>query len=221
MDKDHIIVTIGIIANVFSMLSYFTSIPTFKTMIKKKAVEDFNQIPYVLTFITCEAWVVYSFITLFGWLMLLSNGIGIVIYGIYLVIFMKYAKNQRQTTLICLGVCTIVLLVVFGLIYKLSKGITYDHTIGWSCVICSIITNLYSTKTMVVDTGDLKPMSLPSTIVSMLSASLWVTFGYLDKSVPVTLANGINLLISALQMILLVVFSNSKQEQTGTVMENL
>ncbi|KAM7255218.1 hypothetical protein ACFE04_020459 [Oxalis oulophora] len=53
-----------------------------------------------------------------------------------------------------------------------------------------------------VDTGDLKPMSLLLTIVSTLSASMWVVFGYLNKSIPVTMAYDINLLIYALQMVL-------------------
>ncbi|KAK9117101.1 hypothetical protein Sjap_016048 [Stephania japonica] len=60
MNHDAIRNVIGIIGNVVSFCLFASPLPTFFTIVKKAAVEDFSPNPYLAALINCVMWVFYG-----------------------------------------------------------------------------------------------------------------------------------------------------------------
>jgi solute carrier family 50 (sugar transporter) len=74
--------------------------PVFWRIIKKKDVEEFKPDPYLATLLNCMLWVFYGLPIVHpnSILVVTINGVGLVIEGIYLLIFFIYATKQKRVS---------------------------------------------------------------------------------------------------------------------------
>uniref|UniRef100_M8BNN4 Protein RUPTURED POLLEN GRAIN 1 n=1 Tax=Aegilops tauschii TaxID=37682 RepID=M8BNN4_AEGTA len=89
---------VGIIGNVISFGLFLSPVPTFWRIYKAKDVEEFKPDPYLATLMNCLLWFFYGLPVVHpnSTLVLTINGIGLVIEGTYIIMFIIYAaKNTR------------------------------------------------------------------------------------------------------------------------------
>ncbi|VAI60053.1 unnamed protein product [Triticum turgidum subsp. durum] len=89
---------VGIIGNVISFGLFLSPVPTFWRICKAKDVQEFKPDPYLATLMNCLLWFFYGLPIVHpnSTLVLTINGIGLVIEGAYIIIFIIYAaKNTR------------------------------------------------------------------------------------------------------------------------------
>ncbi|CAN6894814.1 unnamed protein product [Brassica oleracea] len=101
MNAKEIRTIIGIIGNVLSLFISLSHMPKFIQIYKNKSVDvDFQQHRHVVTVMKCSLWVLYGLplVQKDSILVTTSNGVGLVIEAIYLVVFFIYCdKDLRQT----------------------------------------------------------------------------------------------------------------------------
>lgn len=75
--------------------------PTFKNIIKKKAVEQYLPIPELTILFKCMLWVLYGLPIVHpnSCLVLTSNAIGLFLQSVYLTIFLIYAAREIRVCL--------------------------------------------------------------------------------------------------------------------------
>lgn len=75
--------------------------PTFKNIIKKKAVEQYLPIPELTILLKCMLWVLYGLPVVHpnSCLVLTSNAIGLFLQAVYLIIFLIYAAREIRVYL--------------------------------------------------------------------------------------------------------------------------
>ncbi|KAG8638005.1 bidirectional sugar transporter SWEET6a isoform X2 [Manihot esculenta] len=88
---------VGIIGNVISFGLFLSPVPTFYRIWKRKDVEEFQYIPYLVTVMNCLFWVFYGLpiVKPDSILVVTINGIGLVMELIYLAIFCLYDKGKK------------------------------------------------------------------------------------------------------------------------------
>ncbi|XP_044319018.1 bidirectional sugar transporter SWEET6b-like isoform X1 [Triticum aestivum] len=89
---------VGIIGNVISFGLFLSPVPTFWRIYKAKDVEEFKPDPYLATLMNCLLWFFYGLPIVHpnSTLVLTINGIGLVIEGAYIIIFIIYAANNTR-----------------------------------------------------------------------------------------------------------------------------
>lgn len=93
--------------NLFPEAFFCLCRPTFYRIFKKKSVEEFQPVPYLLTMINCLFWVLYGtpLVHPGNILVLIINGFGIVMELFYLSMFLIYAKDNKQRVRRYLVIC--------------------------------------------------------------------------------------------------------------------
>ena len=81
-------------------LVLIASRPTFIQIFKKKSVEQFKPDPYLATTMNCMLWVFYGlpFVHPKSILVVTTNGIGLSIEILYLIIFFTYADKKGRVS---------------------------------------------------------------------------------------------------------------------------
>lgn len=113
--------------------------PTFRTILKKKAVEQYSPVPYLATLMNCMLWCFYGLPIVHpnSFLVITINGTGLVLETIYLSIFLIYsdAKQRVKIALIIFGELAFVAVVAAVV---LTTGHTHEQRstmVGILCVI--------------------------------------------------------------------------------------
>ncbi|KAK6920735.1 SWEET sugar transporter [Dillenia turbinata] len=99
-NRDTIRTIIGIIGNVISFGLFASPIPTFEKIIKNKSVGEFKPDPYLATTSNCMMWILYGLPVVHpdSILVITINGIGLVMEGAYLVVFLTYASSKKRVS---------------------------------------------------------------------------------------------------------------------------
>ena len=69
-------------------------------IIKRKDVEEFLPDPYLATLLNCMLWVFYGLPIVHpnSILVVTINGVGLVVEGVYLIIFFIYSPNKKRVS---------------------------------------------------------------------------------------------------------------------------
>ncbi|KAJ4821409.1 Bidirectional sugar transporter SWEET [Rhynchospora pubera] len=199
---------VGIIGNVISFGLFLSPMPTFHTIVKKRAVEDFSPVPYLATLLNCMLWVVYGvpFVHPNSVLVLTINGIGFFIEALYIITFFIFAP--RRLRLKILGILGAELLFV-GVVLGGVLGGAHTHDkrtqiVGILCVIfgTAMYASPLSVMKLVIQTKSVKYMPFFLSLVSFLNGLCWTAYSLLRFDLYILIPNGLGALLAAVQLIL-------------------
>ncbi|CAL9054564.1 unnamed protein product [Musa banksii] len=129
----------GIAGNAISLGLFLSRVPTFKNIIKKKAVEQYLPIPELTILLKCMLWVLYGLPIVHpnSCLVLTSNAIGLFLQAVYLTIFLIYAAREIRLKVLKvlaaeLVVMTMLVVVVLQVAHTHEKR---SLIVGIPCVI--------------------------------------------------------------------------------------
>ncbi|KAI3941741.1 hypothetical protein MKW92_021598 [Papaver armeniacum] len=131
---------VGVIGNFISCGLFLSPIPTFRSIHKKGAVEDFSPYPYIVTVLNCALWIYYGKITPDSLLVISINGAGLIIEFIYVAIYLFYANKKQRKPAGILSLAEIVSYVALVLSCSLipNPQSWRGMLIGWLCVLTVI-----------------------------------------------------------------------------------
>ncbi|KAJ4749501.1 Bidirectional sugar transporter SWEET [Rhynchospora pubera] len=197
---------VGIIGNVISFGLFLSPLPTFITIVKKRAVEDFSPVPYLATLLNCMLWVVYGvpFVHPNSMLVLTINGIGIFIEALYICIFFAFAPRRLRLKILSILAAELLFVgVVLGGV--LGGAHTHDkrtQIVGILCVIfgTAMYASPLSIMKMVVQTKSVKYMPF------FLNGACWTAYSLLRFDLYILIPNGLGALLAAAQLFLYFIY---------------
>ncbi|KAF3438494.1 hypothetical protein FNV43_RR21256 [Rhamnella rubrinervis] len=199
----------GLLGNITSFVVFLAPVPTFLRVFRKKSTEGFQSVPYLVALFSGMMWLYYASLKTDETLLITINSFGCVIETIYIAIYITYAPKQaRDTTTVELwGFCLILLLSHF-----LTKGPNRIKVLGWLnvSIAVSVFAAPLSIIRVVIRTKSVEFMPFPLSFFLTLSAVMWLFYGIFLKDIYVALPNILGFIFGVLQMILYVVFKNSK-----------
>ncbi|KAJ9549790.1 hypothetical protein OSB04_022333 [Centaurea solstitialis] len=164
------------------------NVPTFYKIWKKKSVEQFSPVPYLVTFVNCGLWVFYGlpFVHPHSLLVTTTNGAGIIIF---------------------LG-------ALFTLVLTLAHGTKLRSAIIGSICIAgniSMYASPLSVMKMVIKTKSVEYMPFLLSLFCFANGVCWFSYGLIRFDPFVVVPNGIGALFALAQLILYAMFYKSTQ----------
>ncbi|KAK2438959.1 bidirectional sugar transporter N3 [Trifolium repens] len=209
------IFVVGILGNIASFFCFIAPISIFYRIVKKKATDGFQSVPYVAALFSAMLWIFYAYIKTGEMLIITINLFGCAIETIYLAIYMIYCPRKARiftVKLICLlnlgGICLVVVLT-----HVLAKERTARiELLGWICVVLStsVFAAPLSIIRVVIRTKSVEFMPFTLSLLLTISAILWLTYGILLKDIFVTLPNFVGITFGTIQMVLYAIYRNNK-----------
>ncbi|KAI3919125.1 hypothetical protein MKW98_016678 [Papaver atlanticum] len=182
---------VGAVGNAISAILFLSPLPTFFSIYRKGAVEDFSHNPYVVTVFNCLLWVVnhYGAIHPDSLLVKTINGAGFLIESAYVVFYVIYASNKHTKSVgikSLIGI-VIVLLVVLSLSFIPMSKPLQGLLIGLACV------GVYKTKS-------LEYMPLTLSVVGLLNGICLLTYALLRFDPFILASNGTGVVLGLIQV---------------------
>ncbi|KAJ8453209.1 hypothetical protein Cgig2_008093 [Carnegiea gigantea] len=229
----------GILGNIVSFGVYLSPLPTFWRIYKKKSTEGFQSIPYAVALFSAMLMLYYAFVKDENATMIITiNTIGCAIEGFYLIVYVTYApKKTRIYTAKLLGLFnmafyTLIVLVTMAFVRGadrhnfLSRGGNRETVVGWICAVFSVsvfaaplsVMHLfcvigYGFQRMVIRTKSVEFMPFWLSFFLTLCAVMWFFYGFLIRDFYIALPNILGFLFGIAQMILYVIYKDSKKPQ--------
>ncbi|XP_020586371.1 bidirectional sugar transporter SWEET14-like [Phalaenopsis equestris] len=215
----------GILGNLISFMVYFSPLPTFYRVYKKKSTEGFQSVPYVVALFSAMLWIYYAFIKTNTYLLITINAFGCVIETIYIAIYLIYAPRKakmytfKMIMLLNVGLFSSIVLCTL----LLFKGSIRLQVLGWICVafsVCVFAAPLAIIR-LVIRTKSVEFMPFSLSFFLTLSAVVWFSFGVFSKDIYVALPNVLGFSFGAVQMALYIFYKDTKVPQSLTDKEKL
>ncbi|XP_020268199.1 bidirectional sugar transporter SWEET6a-like isoform X2 [Asparagus officinalis] len=211
---------IGVIGNVISFFLFLSPVPTFVTIWKKKAVEEFSAIPYLATLLNCMMWVFYGlpFVTPDSTLVVTINGIGLAMEAAYLLVYFIYApKDKRLKVLgILAGELVFMASVAVGVLLGAHTHHKRQLIVGVLCVIfgTAMYASPLSVMMLVIRTKSVEYMPLALSLVGFVNGVCWTTYALIQFDLFVTIPNGLGAIFGAAQLVLYFCYYKSTPKKT-------
>ncbi|KAI3846612.1 hypothetical protein MKX03_029480 [Papaver bracteatum] len=196
---------VGTLGNVISFFLFLSPLPTFISIYKKGAVEDFSPNPYLVTILNCALWVYYGMVHPNSLLVITINGIGLVMEIIYVAFYLLYANTkQRKSVVFKKGLPLLVGLALLLLLFSLipnSKS-WRGPAIGIVCVFFNILMYIMPCDMLytVYKTKSLEYMPLPLSVFGVLNGGCWLTYALLGFDLFILISNGTGLVFGLIQL---------------------
>ncbi|KAI3959839.1 hypothetical protein MKW98_029876 [Papaver atlanticum] len=195
---------VGVLGNVISCGLFLSPLPTFYSIYKKGAVEDYSPNPYVVTVVNCALWIYYGAIHPDSIFVITINAAGLFIELLYIIFYFIYASNKQRKSVgikSLIGIAGIMLVMLPLSFIPMSKSLQ-GLLIGLACVIvnigmyampCDAIIQVYKTKS-------LEYMPLTLSVVGLLNGICWLTYALLRFDLFILLSNGIGFVLGLIQV---------------------
>ncbi|KAL0817591.1 hypothetical protein Bca101_074035 [Brassica carinata] len=212
MNAKEIRTIIGIVGNVLSLLISLSHMPKFIQIHKNKSVDvDFQQHRHVVTVMKCSLWVLYGLplVQKDSILVTTSNGVGLVIEAIYLVVFFIYCDKdlRMEETGACLTIEIGLLVFFYGHTLLFLENVSARRKlIGVVCTVYTIIMHGLLALQTEVDGEQFRCMYLPFwfSFVNFINAGIWIAYSVIYKiDVYVLVVNVVGALACAIHLIIL------------------
>lgn len=207
--------TFGLLGNVVSLMVYLAPLPTFYTIYRRKSTEGFQSIPYAVALFSAMLLLYYAFLkTNNGFMLITINSVGCVIEATYLLMYMLYAPKEAKIytskLLILFNVGLYGMIILFT--YLFSDGLRRVSIMGWICAVCSVCVFAapLSIMRLVITTKSVEFMPFWLSFFLTLCAIMWFFYGLLIKDYYVALPNILGFAFGVAQMILYVIYKNTK-----------
>ncbi|CAN4087630.1 unnamed protein product [Withania somnifera] len=189
---DRLLLAVGVMGNVASMLLYAAPILTFsQVMKKKKNIEGFSCVPYVLALFNCCLYTWYGLpIVSYRWEnfpVVTINGTGILFEMSFILIYFGFSSAKGKKDVAKMVVPIILLCVATGII---STFAFHEHSrrkvfVGSIGVVASV--SMYASPLVVVrqviKTKSVEFMPFYLSLFSFLASCLWMAYGLLSHDI--------------------------------------
>ncbi|KAL8540903.1 hypothetical protein ACS0TY_002233 [Phlomoides rotata] len=218
---------VGIIGNIVSIISFASSIGTFKEIVKKKSSENYKGVPYVTTLLSTSLWILYGSLDPDdGVLIVTVNAVGVTSQLTYLILFLFYASKERKVKYFGFILLDLVFLgMVVAITFAAFHGDSRRVFIGVLCATFTIA--MYAAPltavARVIRTKSIKYMPFFLSFSLVVNAAVWFTFAMLLKDYYVLVPNAVGIVLGSLQLIVYFVYmiksSTSEFDDTVAVEE--
>nr|GFC07993.1 bidirectional sugar transporter SWEET4-like [Tanacetum cinerariifolium] len=186
--------------NVISIILFLSPVPTFYKIWKKKAVESYSPIPYLVTFVNCGLWIFYGLplVHPHSLLVTTTNGAGIVIESVYILLFIIYStRNKRNMVLLVLLVEVIFLVVLVIVVLTVTHSTNVRSAIVGGIAIAGNIAMYASPLSvwkMVITTKSVEYMPFLLSLFSFANGVCWFSYALIRFDPYVAVPNGLGVL---------------------------
>ncbi|PWA76198.1 SWEET sugar transporter [Artemisia annua] len=207
--------TLGVLGNIISVTLFLSTVPTFYTIWKKRSVEQYSPVPYLASLFNCGLWVLYGmpFVQPNNLLVATTNGAGVVIEAVYLVIFLLYCDPRKR---IRVALVLIVEVIAFGGLVLLVLTLTHttqkrSAIVGAISVAANILmyASPLSVMKLVITTKSVEYMPFLLSLFCFSNGLCWCLYALFPFDPFVAVPNGIGALLGILQLILYATFYKS------------
>ncbi|XP_020105645.1 protein GAMETE EXPRESSED 3 [Ananas comosus] len=165
---------VGIIGNVISFGLFLAPVPTFAKIWKRRAVEEFAPIPYLVALLNCMLWVFYGIPVVHPHSILVTiNGVGFILESLYLLTFSAFSPNRLRLKV--LRILSVELLFMGGVILGAHTHEKRSLIVGVLCIIfgtCMYASPLFIMK-LVSHTKSVK-----FSLVDFLNGICWTIYAF-------------------------------------------
>ncbi|XP_038982141.1 bidirectional sugar transporter SWEET6a-like [Phoenix dactylifera] len=206
---------VGVVGNVLSFGLFLAPVPTFATIWKRKTVEDFSPLPYLVTLLNCMLWVFYGLPVVHPGTILVStiNGVGVVLETIYLCIFFFYSPNRLRLRVLKLLAFELVSMagVVIGVILGAHTHSKRQVIVGvLSVVLC---TAMYASPLfilrLVISTKSVEYLPFYLCLAGLFNGACWTTYALIRFDIFLLIPNGLGALLGAVQVLIYFYYHHS------------
>ncbi|KAK9945503.1 hypothetical protein M0R45_011017 [Rubus argutus] len=205
----------GILGTIVAFLVYIAPLPTFYWIFKKKSTQGFPSLPYSVALFAAMLTLYYAFVKTNCLMLIVINSIGCFIESLYLIMFMTYAPPKSR-------IFTAKLLVLFnisgyGLILlstsQIPNALLRFKVVGWITIVFNVCVFAAPLSIMrqVIKTKSVEYMSFPLSLCLTLCAVMWFFYGLLIRDLFIAAPNIIGFAFGIAQMILFLVYRNTKK----------
>ncbi|PKU63354.1 Bidirectional sugar transporter SWEET4 [Dendrobium catenatum] len=228
ISADTLRTVVGIVGNVIALGLFFSPLPTFIRIWKKKSVEEFSVIPYVATLLNCMLWMLYGLPIVHpnSTLVLTINCAGTAIEICYVILYLVFSDGPKRLKALFLFFGDLAFVAVVAIIVLIFFH-THDYRsliVGILCVIFCIIMYLaplsvmavvlfYVVQKMVIQTKSVEYMPLSLSVASFLNGLCWTIYALIRFDLYITIPNGLGLLFSITQLVLHALYYKSTKRQ--------
>ncbi|XP_028557181.1 bidirectional sugar transporter SWEET4-like [Dendrobium catenatum] len=219
VSADTLRTVVGIIGNVIALGLFFSPLPTFIRIWKKKSVEEFSVIPYVATLLNCMLWMLYGLPIVHpnSTLVLTINCAGTAIEICYVILYLVFSNGPKRVKALLLFLGDLAFVAVVAIIVLIFFH-THDRRsliVGILCVIFCIIMYLapLSVMKMVIQTKSVEYMPLSLSVASFLNGLCWTIYALIRFDLYITIPNVLGLLFSITQLVLQALYYKSTKRQ--------
>ncbi|OAY29932.1 bidirectional sugar transporter SWEET6a isoform X1 [Manihot esculenta] len=200
---------VGIIGNVISFGLFLSPVPTFYRIWKRKDVEEFQYIPYLVTVMNCLFWVFYGLpiVKPDSILVVTINGIGLVMELIYLAIFCLYDKGKKGRVQVASWLAVEVVFLA-GLVLATLLGFhTHAKRTLFVGIFCDVFNVMMYTSPLaimkkVITTKSVEFMPLSLSLANFANGCIWTAYALIKFDLFILISNGLGALSGAVQLIL-------------------
>lgn len=213
-----ILFSVGVIGNVLSFVVFLVPIKTFSRVVKNQSTEEFEPAPYVVTLLGSLLWVYYGVTKPGEYLVATVNGVGIILEAIYVLIFLVYASPAvRARTAILVAILDVGFFG--GVVLVTQLAIEKELQVSVTGVICACL-NIFmyasplAVMKTVITTKSVEYMPFLLSFSLFLNGGVWTLYAILDKNIFLGLPNGIGCFLGAIQLILYMIYMNTKASKS-------
>ncbi|KAI9113334.1 hypothetical protein K1719_015859 [Acacia pycnantha] len=205
----------GIFGNASALFLFLAPLITFRRIVKNKSTEKFSGVPYVMTLLNnlLSAWYGLPFVSPHNILVTTINGTGAVIETIYVLIFVIFAPKRERTKI--LGLLALIL-TVFAAVALISLFAMHGNARKVFCGLAASIFSIImygsplSVMRLVIRTKSVEFMPFFLSLFVFLCGTSWFIYGLLGRDPFITVPNGVGSALGATQLILYVIYRDSK-----------
>ncbi|XP_021741297.1 bidirectional sugar transporter SWEET4 [Chenopodium quinoa] len=199
---------VGVIGNVISVFLFASPTPTFIQIYKKKSVEQYKPDPYLATTMNCMLWVFYGmpFVHPKSLLVVTTNGIGLALEIIFLLVFFIYADKHNRLKVLRWIAVELTLMAAVIIITMLCFHTTQKRTffVGILCVIFCLGMYVSPLTIMgkVFKTKSVEYMPFWLSVGNFANGVIWTIYAFLPLDQWILIPNGLGAISGAAQLIL-------------------
>ncbi|XP_047973434.1 bidirectional sugar transporter SWEET3b-like [Salvia hispanica] len=205
---------VGISGNAASMLLYAAPIFTFSKVIRKKSIEEYSCVPYIMALLNCVLYTWYGLpVVSYKWEnfpVVTINGIGILLELSFILIYFYYASTDGKKKV---AMMTLPVLLLSSSVVLLSAFAFHDHqhrkafvgSIGLVASVAMYGSPLVAMK-KVIQTKSVEFMPFYLSLFSFLASSLWMAYGLLSHDLFLASPNLVGSPLGILQLILYCIY---------------
>nr|XP_043630996.1 bidirectional sugar transporter SWEET4-like [Erigeron canadensis] len=215
VSEEAISTSLGVAGNITAVTLFLSTVPTFYGIWKRKSVEQYSPMPYLASFFNCGLWVLYGmpFVHPNSMLVVTTNGAGLAIEFVFLLIFLKYSDSRKRLKVVLIWLLEIIVFVgltlfVLILVHKTQKRSTIVGSFGVAANILMYASPL-SVMKLVITTKSVEYMPFPLSLFCFLNGLCWFLYALFPFDPFIAVPNGIGGLLGILQLILYGTFYKS------------
>jgi len=225
--------TMGWLGCAAAFILFLSPVPTFAKIMKSRSVGDFSCTPYLCSLLNCALWTTYAlpFVTPCKTQPLVTNGVGLVMEVVYILLFIAYAAphKRRPVAVQFVGcICIIAGIDIFALLAAPRlhvPSIPADKHLSPATTVLGLASTLFnigmyaaplSVMRLVIRTKSVAYMPLPLTLAVGFCSTCWLIFAIHVSDDFIMIPNALGLGLCGAQVLLYACYCRDKSKEDMT-----